>query len=150
MADPSSVMAPFFANQSCDPFQPKESPCTLGNYVVYSVDARSAADVQAAVRFAKEHDVRFVIRNTGHDYNGRSTGAGALSVWTHHMKEIELLDWDDQNQDGDQDGGYRGKALRVAAGVQGFEAMDAAHEAGLVVVGGECPTVGLAGGYTQG
>ncbi len=30
------------------------------------------------------------------------------------------------------------------------EAYRAAHEKGLAVVGGECPTVGIAGGYTQG
>ena len=38
----------------------------------------------------------------------------------------------------------------MGAGVQGFEAYAAAHEAGFSVTGGECPTVGLAGGYTQG
>ena len=38
----------------------------------------------------------------------------------------------------------------MGAGVQGFEAYEAADKSGLAVVGGECPTVGLAGGYTQG
>ena len=38
----------------------------------------------------------------------------------------------------------------MGAGVQGFEAYEAADKNGLAVVGGECPTVGLAGGYTQG
>lgn len=38
----------------------------------------------------------------------------------------------------------------MGAGVQGFEAYAAADENGLSVVGGECPTVGIAGGYTQG
>jgi hypothetical protein len=38
----------------------------------------------------------------------------------------------------------------MGAGVQGFEAYEAAQEAGVQVVGGECPTVGLAGGYSQG
>ena len=36
------------------------------------------------------------------------------------------------------------------AGVQGFEAYAAAQARGFSVTGGECPTVGLAGGYTQG
>jgi hypothetical protein len=34
--------------------------------------------------------------------------------------------------------------------VQGIEAYEAADAKGLQVVGGECPTVGIAGGYTQG
>jgi FAD/FMN-containing dehydrogenase len=38
----------------------------------------------------------------------------------------------------------------MGAGVQGFEAMAAAAAKGLVVIEGECPTVGVAGGYTQG
>ncbi|KAM0269563.1 hypothetical protein ACHAPA_004136 [Fusarium lateritium] len=136
------MMAPLFANQSCDPFQPKDKPCTLGNYVRYTVNATSAEHITTAMKFAQEKQVRFVIRNTGHDYLGRSTGAGSLAVWTHYLKSTEVLDWDDGN--------YKGKALKVGAGVQGFEALAAAHAEDLVVVTGECPSVGLAGGYTQG
>ncbi|PMD28796.1 FAD-binding domain-containing protein [Hyaloscypha variabilis F] len=142
MNSSSSVMAPFFANQSCDPFTAESKPCTLGNYVDYAVNVTCAADVIAAVNFAQAQNVRFVIRNTGHDYLGKSTGAGALSVWTHYLKDIEFLDWSDQN--------YKGKAIKMGAGVQGYEAMAAAGAQGLVAVGGECPTIGVAGGYTQG
>ncbi|OBR04627.1 FAD binding domain-containing protein [Colletotrichum higginsianum IMI 349063] len=143
MESSSSVMAPLFANASCDPFTPRDVPCALGNYVSYAVDASGPADVQAALRFADQHNVRLVVRNTGHDYNGRSTGAGALAVWTHHLKGAEIIDWDDGSY-------YVGKALRAGAGVQGFEAIAAADAAGLAVVTGECPTVGIAGGYVQG
>ncbi|KAK1999626.1 FAD binding domain-containing protein [Colletotrichum falcatum] len=143
MESSSSVMAPLFANASCDPFTPRDVPCALGNYVSYAVNATGPADVQAALAFADDKGVRLVVRNTGHDYNGRSTGAGALAVWTHHLKGTEILDWDDGA------GGYAGKALRAGAGVQGFEAIAAADAAGLAVVTGECPTVGFAGGYVQ-
>ncbi|ETS81059.1 hypothetical protein PFICI_06061 [Pestalotiopsis fici W106-1] len=143
MSSSSSVMAPLFANQSCDPFTAEYVPCTLGNYVRYAVNATGPEDIIAAVEFAKEKNIRLVIRNTGHDYLGRSTGAGSLGVWTHYLKSIESLDWTD-------DGSYTGKALKVGAGVQGFEALAAAQQLGLVMVTGECPTVGLAGGYTQG
>jgi hypothetical protein len=67
MKSSSSVMAPFFANQSCDPFTATSTPCTLGNYVDYAVNATSAADVTAAVIFAQGTNIRFVIRNTGHE-----------------------------------------------------------------------------------
>ncbi|OBR11033.1 FAD binding domain-containing protein [Colletotrichum higginsianum IMI 349063] len=142
MESSSSIMAPFFANQSCDPFQPQSRPCLLGNYVVYAVDAKTPEHIQATIAFAREHNIRFVVRNTGHDYLGRSTGAGALSVWTHHMNSAEVVDWNSA--------AYQGKAMKVGAGAQGFHVMEAAHAAGLAVVGGECPTVGIAGGYTQG
>ncbi|UQC86326.1 FAD binding domain-containing protein [Colletotrichum lupini] len=141
MESSSSVMAPLFANASCDPFTAQDVPCTLGNYVSYAVNASGPADVQAALKFADEKNVRFIIRNTGHDYNGRSTGAGALAIWTHYLKGTEIVDWDDEH--------YAGKALKAGAGVQGFEAIAAANEAGLAVVTGECPTVGIAGGYVQ-
>ncbi len=77
-----------------------------------------------------------------YSFLGRSTGAGALSAWTHNLKSTEHLNWSDQH--------YKGPALKIGAGVQGFEAIDAAADQGLVVVGGYCPTVGLAGGYIQG
>lgn len=149
-------MAPFFANQSCDPFQPLERPCELGNYVRYAVDASGPTDVQKAIAFAASENIRLVIRNTGHgkclrttlysaaklteraDYLGRSTGAGSLGVWTHHLKEITHIPVY-------KGPGYSGAAFRLGAGVQGFEIMAAAHDKGLIVVGGECPTVGIAG-----
>ncbi|KAI1760167.1 FAD-binding domain-containing protein [Hypoxylon sp. FL1150] len=138
----SSVMAPLFANDSCDPWQPRGKPCTLGNYVSFAVNASGVDDITAALKFADENNIRFVIRNTGHDYLGRSTGAGALSVWVHQLRSTEILDWSDSY--------YEGKALKLGGGVLGYEAIAAAHAAGLVVLTGECPTVGLAGGYTQG
>lgn len=64
----SSVMQSFFANQSCDPFTDRSTPCQLGNYVSYAVRASCAADVQAAVWFAKLNNIRLVVRNTGHEY----------------------------------------------------------------------------------
>ena len=40
--------------------------------------------------------------------------------------------------------------MKIGAGVQGFEAFNFAQLHNLSVIGGTCPTVGLAGGYTQG
>ncbi|KAK4100117.1 putative isoamyl alcohol oxidase [Parathielavia hyrcaniae] len=142
MDDSASVMAPFFANQSCDPFTSRSRPCKLGNYVAYAVEAQSVADVVATVNFAKDNNIRFVIRNTGHDILGRSTGAGALSVWTHRLRTIEFKDWQDKY--------YTGSAVKLGAGVQGFDILSAGLAKKQVVLSGECSTVGLAGGYTQG
>ncbi|KAM0815868.1 putative FAD-binding PCMH-type domain-containing protein [Seiridium cardinale] len=138
----SSVMEPYFANQSCDPFTAQDKPCVLGNYVSYAVNVSSTADVVATVNFAKKNNIRLVIRNTGHDFFGRSTGAAALAVWTHNLDSMEVTSWSDST--------YSGPAMKLGAGVLGYTATEFAHDAGLVVVGGECPTVGLAGGFTQG
>ncbi|KAJ4312742.1 hypothetical protein N0V94_007295 [Neodidymelliopsis sp. IMI 364377] len=139
----SSVMAPFFANQSCDPFQPRDRPCELGNYVRYAVNASGPTDVQRTIAFAASKNIRLAVRNTGHDYLGRSTAFGSLAVWTHHLKAIDHIP-------AYKGSNYNGPAFKVGAGVQGFEIMAVARDQGLVVVGGECPTVGIAGGYTQG
>ena len=59
-----------------------------------------------------------------------------MAIWTNHLKNIEFLDWSDDL--------YQGDAIKFGAGILGYEATEAAHSRGLVVVGGECPTVGLA------
>jgi hypothetical protein len=73
---------------------------------------------------------------------GRSTGAGSIAAWTHNLKSIDVLQWSDAS--------YSGPAIKMGAGVLGYEVADAAKAAGLMVLGGTCPTVGIAGGYTQG
>ena len=45
---------------------------------------------------------------------------------------------------------YSGPAMKIGAGVLGYEMLQTAHNNGFVAVTGECPTVGVAGGYTQG
>jgi FAD/FMN-containing dehydrogenase len=135
-------MQAYFANQSCDPFSDRSIPCTLGNYVSYSVKVTNARDVVTSLRFAKANNVRVLVRNTGHDFLGRSTGAGALAIWTQNLKDIRFTQWSDQY--------YSGPAITIGAGVLGYEILEAAHARGLTVVSGECATVGLAGGFTQG
>ncbi|KAF2187938.1 FAD/FMN-containing dehydrogenase [Zopfia rhizophila CBS 207.26] len=140
--DPSAFMAAYQQNASCDPYTSRPSPCLRGNYVSYAINVTSAADVAAGVTFAQEKNVRLVIKNTGHDYLGKSTGKGGLSLWTHHLKSIEFLNYSSE--------AYSGPAIKIGAGVQAFEAYEAAAAAGFKVVGGECVTVGVAGGFTQG
>lgn len=125
--------------------------CSLGANVVYSVNASSPTDFVHTMAFAHQNNIRLVIRNTGHDYLGKSTGFGALALWTHHMKDIEFLDFDNTH-DAEQHGSvaYKGKAARLGAGVQVSDAFAAAKAQGLVLHGGNCESVGVVGGYTQG
>ncbi|KAF1953532.1 FAD-binding domain-containing protein [Byssothecium circinans] len=138
----SSAMAMLFTNNSCNPFLPPQTPCTLGNSVSYAVKVRTVADAQKTLTFAQDHNIRLVIRNTGHDYNGKSTGAGALSIWTQDLNSIELLDSRNWTE-------YEGRALKLGAGVQVYDAYQFADVQG-ILVGGNCPTIGIAGGLAQG
>ena len=138
----SSAMAPYFANISCDPWYPRDAQCVVGTYVQYSVSATSVQDYQRTIAFTTVHNIRLIIRNTGHDYLGKSTGAGAVAIWTQNNKKIDFLDYKSSY--------YTGKAIKVGAGVHVIEASEAAQAQGLAVVGGNCATVGIAGGFTQG
>lgn len=142
LQSPSSTMAPLFTNNSCNPFLDRAIPCSLGNYPVYSINATGVRDYQAAINFARRHNIRLTIRNTGHDYNGKSTGAGSLALWTHHLKSMKVTSF--------KSNAYTGKAFKFGAGVLAIDAYEYADSQRLSVVGPNQPTVGLVGGYTQG
>ncbi|KAM0419046.1 hypothetical protein ACHAPT_011985 [Fusarium lateritium] len=141
--DPTSVMSPLYEGLTCPPGEDPNGECTLGGYPVYSVDAHNVAHIQLAVNFARSNNLRLVIKNTGHDFNGRSAGAGALSIWTHRFKSIEFLKERKTSS-------YCGPALKVGAGVVGAELYEAAEKYGVTAVGGEGMSVGYAGGYLAG
>jgi hypothetical protein len=88
------------------------------------------AQIQLAVNFARSSNIRLLVKNTVHDFNGKSAGAGALSLWTHHLKDITYI----ANY---QSPSYTGKAIKMGAGVQAFEIYAAAKKYGVTVVGGE-------------
>jgi len=113
-------------------FASPSGTCTLGGYPAYVVNASTVAQVQLGVNFARNRELRLVVKNTGHDFSGKSGGAGALSIWTHHFKGIKFVE--DYAQDGD---GYRGPAFSVGTGVQAWEIYEAASKVGMMVVGGE-------------
>ena len=51
------------------------------------VDARSENDIQVAVNFAKQHNLKLIVKGMGHCFLGRSTARGGFLIWTHHMKQ---------------------------------------------------------------
>ncbi|KAJ4399885.1 hypothetical protein N0V85_005895 [Neurospora sp. IMI 360204] len=138
------------------------STCRQGGFPVYVVNATSVRDVQAAVNFARNKKIRLVIkyvssvwrgvgltgnRNTGHDFVGRNTGAGALSIWTHHLKSFEFLPQYGQRGHSPP---YSGPAARVGAGVQIKDGRVFSEQYNITLVGGSCATVGSFGGWLAG
>ena len=57
-------------------------------YHLVGVDARSGTDIQAAVNFARKHNLKLVVKSTGHGFLGRSTARGSFLIWTHRMKDM--------------------------------------------------------------
>ena len=104
--------------------------CSLGGFPYFSVNATNVAQVQLAVNIARELNLRLVIKNTGHDFGAKSTGMGALNIWTHHLKDSKFYD----NYSTDS---YTGPAFKLGAGIQVFEANKLAKDHGVTLIGGE-------------
>jgi FAD/FMN-containing dehydrogenase len=136
-------MSPLFQGETCMPQNGNTTQCTLGGFPSYAVKARSVFQIQLAVNFARNMGLRLVVKNTGHDFLGKSLGAGALSIWTHNLKTIRF-------HKSVKTPSYSGAAIELGAGVQVGELYAAADSFGVTAVGGECKGVGVAGGYSAG
>ncbi|KAI8931222.1 hypothetical protein NX059_011570 [Plenodomus lindquistii] len=146
MEDPIEMMSPVAQGMTCAPPSLYDSHgCTRGGFPMYVVNATEPKHVQLAVNFARNSGIRLIVRNTGHDFLGKSGGKDALSIWTHWMKDIEYIE-----EYVDEELGYSGPAFKAGSGVQAFELYKAANDKGRIVVGGEGETVGIMGGYIQG
>lgn len=127
-------MYPIYQGKTCLPSlnTSRSSDCTLGGSPAFVVNVSRVEQIQLAVNFARTTNIRLVIKNTGHDYLGKSTAAGSLSIWTHNLKDIAFLP--------DYAGpGYAGKAMKIGAGVTVREVYEKAQEYGVSALGGICP-----------
>ena len=110
----------------------------------YAVKARNAADVAAAVNFARDNDLRLVVKGTGHSYLGTSNAPDSLLVWTRGMNAVRL-------HESFVGQGCAGKvqpvpAVTAEAGAVWIDLYAAVTtNAGRYVQGGGCTDVGVAG-----
>ena len=108
----------------------------------YVVTATGAADVAAAVDFARTHNLRLVIRGGGHSYLGASNAPDSLMIWTRPMNAIVVHD----GFTPEGSGAVPVPAVSVGAGSIWLHAYQAVtNGAGRYVQGGGCTTVGVAG-----
>jgi FAD/FMN-containing dehydrogenase len=91
----------------------------------------SAADVQAAVRWAVKYDVSMRARGGGHSYAGYSTLSGGVVLDLRQLKTISV-----ERSTG---------TATVGAGVQLIDLYAALAAYGATVPAGSCPSVGVAG-----
>jgi hypothetical protein len=88
---------------------------------LYVVNVTNVAQVQLAVNLARSLNLRLSVKNKGHDFNAKSVAAGSLSVWTHHLNEIQYLGPKFSL------GLYTGPALKIGAGVEVLQAYEYAN-----------------------
>jgi FAD/FMN-containing dehydrogenase len=148
-----SIDYPIWTNNSCNPIYPNGTSitgdtaagakgCSLGSYPVYVVNATLPSQIRTALLWAKERNIRIVVKNTGHSYSGRSTGYGSLSIWTRHVRGIEYMS---AFQPSSCLANESYTAVRVAAGHAAIEAQLAVSKHNRVVITGANPDVGLVG-----
>jgi FAD/FMN-containing dehydrogenase len=111
---------------------------------VYAVAARNSQDIAATVKFAREHNLRLVVKGGGHSYQGTSNAPDSLLIWTRHMRDMSI-----QNNfvpQGCEATHAPQRAVTVGAGTiwsQAYDVVTTGH--GAYVQGGGCTTVGVAG-----
>jgi len=157
-AHPVSIDYPIWANDSCNPIFPNGTSitgnsqaevqgCNIGNYPAYVVNATTASQVSTALVWASTRNIRVVVKATGHSYQGRSTGYGSLSIWTHHMRGIDYLA-SFKPMPCHLETSYT--AVRVSAGHTNIEVQEVVAQHGVAIVTGANPSVGLIGWLTGG
>jgi FAD/FMN-containing dehydrogenase len=110
----------------------------------YAVAVQTTDDVVAAVNFARENNLRLVVKGGGHSYQGTSNAADSLLIWTRRMKAVTLhhafIGAGCAGRQGPQ------PAVTIEAGAIWGHVYDAVTtKAGRYVQGGGCMTVGVAG-----
>ncbi|KAF9525608.1 FAD/FMN-containing isoamyl alcohol oxidase-like protein MreA [Crepidotus variabilis] len=147
MEDPASIMEPWLQGDRC-PLPSANSSlnvmsCSSAGVPAFVVNATTVKHVQLAVNFARNNNLRLTIKNSGHDFSGRSAGGGALSIWTHYLKAFEYLP-------SFSIGEYHGQAARVGAGLQTYDLSSYMRQYNITLITPGGNTVGAIGGYLQG
>ncbi|KAK4223736.1 Tetrahydrocannabinolic acid synthase [Podospora fimiseda] len=145
--DPVSVMWNNWNNDTCLP-DPRLS-CNEAGYAIYVVNATTPEHVKAGIDFARQHNIRLIVKNSGHDYIGRSSAPNSLSIWVHHMKSFKAhpSSFQPTGCDFSIPDSY---VITAGAGTQMLEAYRATALFNRTLVGGNGRTVALGGFITGG
>lgn len=129
--------------------------CLPGSVPSYMFKPDTVDDVKMVFRLAHEKgwDMPLVIKNTGHDWMGRSAGTGSLGLWTHHWKGPKkpiVMKKEFVPQGCDPSSTKNETVFHFGAGEQWGNAYQFAQDNDMAVLGGTCGTVGIAGWLSGG
>jgi FAD/FMN-containing dehydrogenase len=141
---PISTHSHWSSGTSCPPTSssPNSTACTQGGFPVYVIDARTTRHIQLAINFARNANIRLVVKNSGHDFNGKSVGGYSLSVWVHNLRAMTYNAADEKH------GGARTVSYAAGSTAADGNALMRSVDMTMLVAGGT--TVGIAGGFLQG
>ncbi|KAI0061469.1 FAD-binding domain-containing protein [Artomyces pyxidatus] len=132
-----------------NPLAYDNATCSQGSISPYYIDVRNASDVQAAFKFSEKTGVNLVIKNSGHDYKGRSSLAGALGLWVHNLNTDVLTHDAKFVPDGCNALGASYNAMTVGAGIDFQTVYEFSDAHNVTFVGGYHQTVVPSGGWVQ-
>ncbi|KAL8243910.1 hypothetical protein R6Q59_010168 [Mikania micrantha] len=132
---------------------PSHWNCSQGSVPIRAIDVQSmdtlSADIEAAFDYVRATNDPFVVRNTGHDWKGRSTAPGGLALWTHHLQHPKVPIRPEENFVPKgcklRPGELGDTVFHFGPGQQWGGAYEFAKDRGYSLVGGTCPSVGIAG-----
>ncbi|KAF8518525.1 FAD-binding domain-containing protein [Hysterangium stoloniferum] len=124
--------------------------CKMGSVSPFYIDVATPEDVQAAFIFSRVTAVPLVIKNTGHDYKGKSTAPHSLELWTHNLNDTTYHPSFKPTCPSPNSHINPVSAVTLGAGVQWFKAYAFAETHNITLVGGADRTVGAVGGWLQG
>jgi hypothetical protein len=120
---------------------------TLADAIRLQIDIRQPSDVTAALVFSKLTGVALTVKNTGHDYKGRSSMKGALGLWTHNLKGKS---YNPTFVPAGCSPSTTYTAMTVGAGEGWQDVYEWADSLGVTAIGGYHQTVGASGGWLTG
>ncbi|PFH45424.1 hypothetical protein AMATHDRAFT_71699 [Amanita thiersii Skay4041] len=127
---------------------PIRQKCQQGSVSEHYIDVKTPDDVKQALKFSRKTGIPIIIKNTGHDYKGRSSAPGSLALWTHNLKNISYKP--DFIPEGCKGTVGPQPAVTMGAGIQWMDAYAFADKNNITLVGGSDRSVGAAGGWLQG
>ncbi|KAJ4290599.1 hypothetical protein N0V90_010817 [Kalmusia sp. IMI 367209] len=125
---------------------PINGTCSLGRLSTYHVEAHTSEDIRNTLDFVRAHDIRLSIKNSGHDYFGRSNAANSLAIWTRKMKNAQ---YHKTFQPKGCKSSYENVG-EIGAGISAQEAWEFFEPLEMLVTVGAIGSVGIAGGFGQG
>lgn len=105
------------------------------------------------MRIARENNIRLIVKSSGHDFLGRSSAPGSLSIWVHNLNSLTYHE--DQFTLTDSSNSTKcptvipGDAITAGGGSGMYSLYSLADEHNTTVVGGGAKTVSV-GGYISG
>ncbi|KAL8279276.1 hypothetical protein RQP46_008313 [Phenoliferia psychrophenolica] len=126
---------------------PQTGVCQQGRIPPFSITINTPQDAVRAVQFATAHKIKMVIKNTGHEYMGRSTGPDSLQIWTHQLK---ALTYNATFQPENCSAVAPSTAITMGAGVLAEDAYHFATKNNRTITLGAYGSVGVGGGFAMG